>query len=682
MPLLSRQNCKDLTRENTRVADGFELTVAFGTPRKVASPTRYCSHFYPNLIKRASMKKSIHSTIWAAASLTILLFAHAVYADTEKVGDYTWTYRINGDEAEIYGIYIDTVSGGYTPAISPLPSGAVTIPSTLGGKLVASIGDHALGGCSRLTSVTIPNGVTSIGCQAFDDCDGLMSVTIPNGVTSIGEMAFYHCNALKSVTIPNSVTNIGDYAFGDCFSLSRVTMMGNCPSVGWGLFDGVGVIYLPDGNATYDVVDGKWRGRNVEYYDLSCNFTIVDGVLTGGPLNGATDVVIPSSVTSIGSYAFYGRSDLTSVTIPDSVTSIGQNAFYGCDSIRDVSVPQCVSDCQIRDVFPSYSSITNVVILDSVTSIGNNAFYGCSDLTNVTIPDGVTSIGASAFSGCSGLTSLTIPDGVTNIGASAFSGCSGLTSVTIPDGVTSIANSVFYCCSGLTSVTIPDSVTEIGDHAFYGCSSLKTLSIPAGSVESYGADCFEGCPAYALQLYRSIFGSGATSGGGADAVTLTVTNVVVHYVTASVPSTAVTPTEQTGFVNIIAEVSAGGPVAISSTWAEQYEGFVAKFGSDFTAALTKPTGKRDGAGNEMRVWQDYVAGTDPTKEEDVFTASITFDGDGKPVISYTPELSATEAAKRTYRTFGKVKLNDKDWIEIVDGEEDNYNFFKVTVEMK
>lgn len=148
------------------------------------------------------------------------------------------------------------------------------------------------------------------------------------------------------------------------------------------------------------------------------------------------------------------------------------------------------------------------------------------------------------------------------------------------------------------------------------------------------------------------------------------------------PSEAVTPPEQTGLVNIIAEVTSGGPVAVSSTWAEQYPNFEARFGSDFTAALTQPTGKRDGAGNAMLVWQDFVAGTDPTKEDDVFKADIAFDDEGKPVISWTPELIASEADKRVYRKFGKVRLNDKDWTEIGDGEEDDYNFFKVSVEIK
>ena len=75
------------------------------------------------------------------------------------------------------------------------------------------IGSRAFNGCSGLTSVTIPDGVTSIGDYAFTDCSGLTSVTIPNSVTSIGSYAFCDCSGLTSVTIPDSVTSIGDYAF-------------------------------------------------------------------------------------------------------------------------------------------------------------------------------------------------------------------------------------------------------------------------------------------------------------------------------------------------------------------------------------------------------------------------------------------------------------------------------------
>ena len=118
------------------------------------------------------MKKKL---IMMAAALAA---AFCVSADTETVGGYTWTYRVIGKTAKIG-------NGRYT-AISPSPTGAVTVPTTLGGKPVTSIGEEAFVDCSGLTSVTIPNSVTSIGDGAFIGCSGLTSVTIPNSVTSIG----------------------------------------------------------------------------------------------------------------------------------------------------------------------------------------------------------------------------------------------------------------------------------------------------------------------------------------------------------------------------------------------------------------------------------------------------------------------------------------------------------------
>ena len=89
----------------------------------------------------------------------------------------------------------------------------VTIPSTIGGVAVESIGRRAFESCITLTSVTIPNSVTSIGGSAFKDCTELPSVTIPNSVTSIGTSAFEGCSKLTSVKIPNSVMKIGASAF-------------------------------------------------------------------------------------------------------------------------------------------------------------------------------------------------------------------------------------------------------------------------------------------------------------------------------------------------------------------------------------------------------------------------------------------------------------------------------------
>ena len=112
--------------------------------------------------------------------------------------------------------------------------------------------------------------------------------------------------------------------------------------------------------------------------------------------NTLKTIIIPNSVTSIGSYAFLSCTSLASVTIPDSVTSIGDSAFHDC------------------------SSLTSVTIGNSVTSIGSYAFYECTSLTSVTIPNSVTSIGGSAFRDCTSLTSVTIGNGVTSIEDLAF----------------------------------------------------------------------------------------------------------------------------------------------------------------------------------------------------------------------------------------------------------------------
>ncbi|MBR5643583.1 MAG: leucine-rich repeat domain-containing protein, partial [Salinivirgaceae bacterium] len=91
------------------------------------------------------------------------------------------------------------------------PSGDLIIPEKVKYRYieykVTSIGNVAFGGCSGLTSVSIPNSVTSIGSSAFSGCSGLTSVSIPNSVTSIGSSAFSGCSGLTSVSIPNSITS-------------------------------------------------------------------------------------------------------------------------------------------------------------------------------------------------------------------------------------------------------------------------------------------------------------------------------------------------------------------------------------------------------------------------------------------------------------------------------------------
>ncbi len=139
-------------------------------------------------------------------------------------------------------------------------SGELTIPATIEGNPVTSIGDRAFRSDSSLTSVTIPDGVTSIGDLAFRYCNNLTSITIGNSVTSIGGYAFSSCISLTSITIPDSVTSIGNnacdncnsltsiiigngvisiekYAFSRCSNLTTVTFLGDAPKEGKEVFN-------------------------------------------------------------------------------------------------------------------------------------------------------------------------------------------------------------------------------------------------------------------------------------------------------------------------------------------------------------------------------------------------------------------------------------------------------------
>ena len=204
-----------------------------------------------------------------------------------------------------------------------------------------------------------------------------------------------------------------------------------------------------------------------------------------------SEIVIPSSVTSIGDFAFYSCDSLSEIVIPSSVTSIGDSAFSSCSSLSEIVIPSSVTSIG-DNAFSWCSSLSEIVIPSSVTSIGDWAFSRCNSLSEIVIPSSVTSIGDSAFSFCDSLSEIVIPSSVTSIGKYAFSFCDSLSEIVIPSSVTSIGDHAFSDCRSLFEIVIPSSVTSIGNSAFSCCDSLSEIVIPS-SVASIGDSAFYKC---------------------------------------------------------------------------------------------------------------------------------------------------------------------------------------------
>ena len=220
------------------------------------------------------------------------------------------------------------------------------------GNNVAIIGSSAFTSF-KITSVSIPSGVTSIGNKSFYFCTGLTSINIPDSVTSIGERAFEYCSGLTSISLGSGVTNIDDSAFFYCgVNLSSITV---------------------SNNSVYD-------SRN------NCNAIIITA--TNTLRLGCKTTIIPNTVTSIGPQAFNNCTGLTSIDIPNSVTTIGSGAFATCSGLTSIGIPS------------------------GVTSIDIQAFYRCSSLTSI-VSNATTAptIQSSTFQGVGTNGTLTVPIG-------------------------------------------------------------------------------------------------------------------------------------------------------------------------------------------------------------------------------------------------------------------------------
>ncbi len=187
--------------------------------------------------------------------------------------------------ATITGLPVTTL-GDFAFDSAPITS--VTIPSS-----VNYIGNYAFQYCTNLTNVTIPNSVRLINFGAFLGCSSLAGISLPNGIRSIQGWTFNLCTSLTNITIPNSVTFIRDLAFHQCDSLTTITIPDSVTRIGEGL----------------------------------------QGVFAG--CDNLANVSIGNGVTAMGSFTFKDCARLTNVVFGTSrLTNLGDFTFSGCTNLK------------------------------------------------------------------------------------------------------------------------------------------------------------------------------------------------------------------------------------------------------------------------------------------------------------------------------------------------------------
>ena len=213
-------------------------------------------------------------------------------------------------------------------------------------------------------------------------------------------------------------------------------------------------------------------------------------------------VVIGENITTIGSNAFKGYTNLTDITFSGMETSIGAHAFDGCTALLGVTLPAALTTIG-TEAF-ARSGLSSVTLPANVNSVEAFAFFGCSNLKSFYVAAGNASFAADA-SGCllnaaktnlllapAGQTECTVSNAVKEIAPYAFYGCSKLGSVAIPEGLTKIGKWAFWKCAALKTIAIPPTVKRIENGAFCECTSLQSVAIPADTTY-VGNRAFYGC---------------------------------------------------------------------------------------------------------------------------------------------------------------------------------------------
>ncbi len=344
------------------------------------------------------------------------------------------------------------------------------VTSVLIPKYINTIGDSAFSGCTSLKRVSILTE-TVIGGFAFSECTELKQINLSDNIEQLGFACFQGCKSLKEIKLPKCLNKIKDYLFYGCENLEKLKIPANVKEISASSLAGCkrlrelsiedNELYRSEGNCIIRDSDDKLI--------LGCDESkIPEDVKIIGEYafyqSNLQEIVIPSNVETIESYAFSSCKNLSKITLCEGLKTIKHGAFSAC-AIKELEIPASVEE--INNIIINYTDfILSTNYLDELR--------GCKNLYKLKVKEGnknyrsegnciIRNSDDELILGCNG---STIPQGVKAISDGAFRECYDLKEVIIPYGVERIGKGAFFGCVGLRHVQLASSVKEIGDDAF------------------------------------------------------------------------------------------------------------------------------------------------------------------------------------------------------------------------
>lgn len=301
------------------------------------------------------------------------------------------------------------------------------------------------------TRYSCPPSTKKIAVCAFRNDSKLTNVSLNEGLEEIADQAFNVCD-LRSLEIPASVKKIGLRAFTSNRNLSSIK--------------------VAEGNTAYTVNNGMLFTKDLRELLLGTS---------------VSEVSLPDATEIIDEYAFYRLPRVVKVNL-NNVKTVGDAAFYGCP-LTDVNFGKALVSIGDR-AFMQCTSLKSAVFPPTLREIGETAFALCLQMNELKLNDGLEKLGSCAFIQCLAISEINLPGSLKEIKESVFYTCYGLKKVTCSEGLTEIGETMFYENTALESVTFPSTLKILSQSCFSSCTALKSITFPE-SLETVGKAAFQ-----------------------------------------------------------------------------------------------------------------------------------------------------------------------------------------------